>query len=75
MWVEMGKHPNIVQAYRVERIGDGREVYLVLEWVQQPEGKRTPSLRSWLRKGKPLPLEQAILFALHIARGMKYATK
>ncbi|MBX3060445.1 MAG: tetratricopeptide repeat protein [Anaerolineae bacterium] len=75
MWVEMGKHPNIVQAYRVERIGDGREVYLVLEWVQQPEGKRTPSLRSWLRKGKPLPLEQAILFALGIARGMKYATK
>ncbi|MBE7531148.1 MAG: tetratricopeptide repeat protein [Chloroflexi bacterium] len=75
MWVELGKHPNIVQAYRVERIGDGREVYLVLEWVQQPEGKRTPSLRSWLRKGKPLPLEQAILFALHIARGMKYATK
>ncbi len=75
MWVELGNHPNIVQAYRVERIGDGREVYLVLEWILQPEGKRTPSLRSWLRKGKPLPLEEAILFALHVARGMKYATK
>lgn len=75
MWVELGMHPHIVQAYRVERIGDGREVYLVLEWVLQPEGKRTPSLRSWLRRGKPLPLEQAILFALHVARGMRYATK
>jgi serine/threonine protein kinase/Tfp pilus assembly protein PilF len=75
MWVELGKHPNIVQAYRVERIGDGREVYLVLEWVLQPEGRRTPSLRSWLRKGKPVPLEQAILFTLHVARGMKYATR
>ncbi|PKO20917.1 MAG: serine/threonine protein kinase, partial [Chloroflexi bacterium HGW-Chloroflexi-1] len=29
-WVRLGKHPHIVQAYTVVRIGDGREVYLVL---------------------------------------------
>ncbi|MCA9923239.1 MAG: tetratricopeptide repeat protein [Anaerolineales bacterium] len=75
MWVEMGRHPNIVQAYRVERIGDGREVYLVLEWIVQPKGKKSPSLRSWLRHGNILPPEQALLFALHIARGMRYATQ
>ncbi|MFO7681322.1 MAG: tetratricopeptide repeat protein [Chloroflexota bacterium] len=74
MWVELGSHPNIVRAYRVERIGDGREVYLVLEWIVQPKGKGSPSLRSWLRPQRPLPLNQALLFALHIARGMKYAT-
>ena len=74
MWVEIGRHPNVVQAYRVERVGDGREVYLVLEWIVQPQGKNSPSLRSWL-KGQPLPLEQAVLFALHVARGMRFATQ
>lgn len=73
MWVELGRHPHIVQAYRVERIGNGREIYLVLEWIVQPEGKSSPSLRSWLRPGQPLPPEQAVSFALHVARGMKYA--
>ena len=75
MWVELGHHPNIVRAYRVERIGDGREVYLVLEWVVQPKGKATPALRSWLIPGRPLPLEQALVFALGVARGMRFATK
>ncbi len=75
MWVDIGRHPHIVRAYRVERLGDGLEVYLVLEWVVQPQGIDKPSLRAWLRPGRPLPLKQALLFALHIARGMKYATK
>jgi serine/threonine protein kinase len=74
MWVELGSHPNIVRAYRVERIGDGREVYLVLEWIVQPEGKDSPSLRSWMRRGRPLSVKQALLFTLHIVRGMKHAT-
>ncbi|MBK7920187.1 MAG: serine/threonine-protein kinase [Candidatus Promineifilaceae bacterium] len=75
MWVELGSHPNIVRAHRVERIGDGREVYLVLEWIVQPKGKDNPSLRAWLRPGRPLRLQQALAFALHITRGMKYATR
>ena len=75
MWVEIGRHPNIVQAYRVERVGDGREVYLVLEWIVQPQDKNSPSLRSWLKKGQPLPVAQSILFALHVARGMRFATQ
>jgi tetratricopeptide (TPR) repeat protein len=73
MWVELGAYPHIVRAHRVERIGDGREVYLVLEWVVEPKGKGGPSLRSWLYPGKPLPLDQSLLFALQVARGMKYA--
>ena len=40
-WVRLGKHPHIVHAYAVERIGDGREVYLVLELVAKEEGRRT----------------------------------
>jgi len=33
------------------------------------------SLRSWLIPGHPLPIEQALLFALQIARGMQHATE
>lgn len=75
MWVDIGRHPHIVRAYRVERIGDGLGVYLVLEWVVQPQGIDKPSLRSWLKPGRPLPMKQALVFALHIVRGMKYATR
>jgi tetratricopeptide (TPR) repeat protein len=74
IWVGLA-HPNIVRAYRVERIGDGREVYLVLAWVAAAEGKEDASLRAWLESEEPLTVEQALLFALHIARGMRYATK
>jgi len=73
IWVKL-THPNIVRAYGVERVGDGREVYLVLEWVAAEEGKEDASLRAWLEPDKPLSVEQALLFALHIARGMRYAT-
>ncbi len=73
IWVGL-THPNVVRAYGVERIGDGREIYLVLEWVAAAAGKDEASLRAWLEPDKPLPVEQALLFALHIARGMKYAT-
>ena len=73
-WVKLGRHPHIVRAYRVERIGDGREVYLVLELIAAAEGKRDASLRAWLTPGTPLAIEQALLFALHVARGMKHAT-
>ncbi|GJM40278.1 MAG: hypothetical protein DHS20C20_05600 [Ardenticatenaceae bacterium] len=75
MWVEIGRHPNVVQAFRVERVGDGREVYLVLEWIVQPQDKNSPSLRSWLKKGTPLPIKESILFAMHVARGMRFATQ
>ncbi len=75
MWVEIGKHANIVQAYRVERLGDGSEVYLVLEWIVQPKDKASTSLRSWLRPGRPLPPEVALVFCLDVARGMQFATR
>jgi serine/threonine protein kinase len=75
MWVQIGRHPHIVHAYRVERIGDGREIYLVLEWIVQPPDRDKPSLRSWMYPGRPLPVDTAVLFALHIARGMRYATQ
>jgi len=73
-WVGLGRHPHIVRAYRVERIGDGREVYLVLELVAKEPGREDASLRSWLLPGQPLGVEQALLFGLQIARGMAHAS-
>ena len=73
-WVKLGAHPHIVRAYGVERIGDGREVYLVLELVAKREGHKDASLRPRLIPGRPLPVEQALLFALQVTRGMAHAT-
>ncbi|NJN95414.1 MAG: tetratricopeptide repeat protein [Anaerolineales bacterium] len=73
-WVDLGRHPHIVRAHRVEYVSAKGEVYLVLDWVAQAENKQDASLRAWLKPSQSLPVEQALLFTLHIARGMKYAT-
>jgi len=72
--VQLGKHPHIVRCLQVFKAEIGPEVFFVLELVVAAEGKRDASLRSWLTPGKPLSVEQALLFALHIARGMRHAT-
>lgn len=72
-WVRLGRHLNIVQCYGVEYIDHEREVYLVLELVDKPQGLSNASLRSWLAPKAPLSIEQSIMFALQIARGMKHA--
>jgi len=46
--------------------------FLVLELVAKEPNLRDASLRSWLIPGN-LPLEQSLLFALQIARGMLHA--
>ena len=73
-WIALGNYSHIVNAYGVERVGDGIAIYLVMEWVAQAEGKDDASLRRWLLPGKPMPVDRALLFALHIVRGMRYAT-
>ncbi len=72
VWMDLGKHPHIVQAYQVVRVGDGREVYVVIELVPPVEGHSEPSLRSWLKAGGRLPLKQALELGLGMARGMKH---
>jgi serine/threonine protein kinase len=48
---------------------------LVLELIAKEQNMPDASLRSWLITGHPLPSEQALLFALQIARGMQHATE
>jgi tetratricopeptide (TPR) repeat protein len=73
-WMDLGSHAHIVRCYGVERIGDGTELFLVLEQVAKEHRREDASLRSWLRPGHPLPVDQALLFALQIARGMRHAS-
>jgi serine/threonine protein kinase len=72
-WVELGRHPHIVRCYKVEYIDP--TAFLVLELIAKEQNMPDASLRSWLIHGHPLPLEQALLFAVQIARGMQYATE
>jgi tetratricopeptide (TPR) repeat protein len=72
-WIELGSHPHIVRCYTVEYIDP--TAFLVLELIAKEQNMPDASLRSWLVPGQPLPLEQALLFALQIARGMQYATE
>lgn len=73
-WIELGSHPHIVRCYGAERLDNGSEVFLILEQVANKQGYDDASLRSWLQPGRPMPIDQALLFALQIARGMKHAT-
>ncbi|TVL99930.1 MAG: hypothetical protein CV087_16040 [Candidatus Brocadia sp. WS118] len=73
-WMELGYHPHIVRCHQVFKVDVGSEVFFVLDLVAAAEDKHDASLRAWLTPGRPLPVEQALLFALHIARGMKHAT-
>lgn len=73
VWVGLGFHPNIVQALGAERDGQDGAIYLVLELVPTPQGMSDPSLRSWLRRFRGLPVPRIMEMALGIARGMRYA--
>jgi tetratricopeptide (TPR) repeat protein len=70
-WVDLGRHPHIVRCYSVEYIDP--TAFLVLELIAKEQDREDASLRSWL--GQPMPVDQALLFALQIARGLRYAAE
>lgn len=70
-WIELGGHPHIVRCYDVKYIDP--TAFLVLELINKKRGMKDASLRSWM--GTPMPVEQALSFALQIARGMQYAAE
>src|SRR4051794_7852038 len=73
VWVELGRHPHVVRAHEVLHLGDGREVYLVLDWIEPEEGLPDASLRTWLRQGK-VSGREAVRLALQVTRGLHHAT-
>lgn len=73
-WVDLGAHPHIVRCYDFFQPDDTDEAYLVLQTVVSEKHRETASLLSWLAPGRPLPVLQALLFGLQVARGMRYVT-
>jgi serine/threonine-protein kinase len=71
-WMGLGAHPHIVRCHDVLEPKNSGEAYLVLQAAVSERERDTPSLLSWLIPGRPLPVLQALLFALQIARGMHY---
>lgn len=68
-WIALGKHPNIVQCFLMERF-EGVP-FLFLECVTDENGHDS-SLRSWLSHG-PLNLQLALDFIIDICNGLMYA--
>ena len=66
LWVQLGQHPNIVQAYAVEII-EGKP-YVVLELVQGGD------LVRWIGSRR-LDLVQALRFGVQFCQGMEHATR
>lgn len=71
LWVELGKHPNIVQAYYVKNIQD--IPFIFMEFVQSAKG-HGPDLTSWIDTDD-LDLNQSLHFAAQFCNGMVFATK
>lgn len=72
VWVRLGKHPNILQVHRIDRIDTALGYPLVfLEYVSGHE-QYGPTLSGWIQhKGLSLPL--LLDFAAQICTGLLYA--
>jgi serine/threonine protein kinase len=72
IWIELGFHPNIVQAFRVEHLAE-HFPWIVLELVPCQPGRANPSLRCRLTPGRGTSLEEALRCALGVAQAMRHA--
>ncbi|MFN8418670.1 MAG: tetratricopeptide repeat protein [Anaerolineae bacterium] len=76
MWMRLEKHPNIVQARKIQRFGSDRVAerpHIILEYVPHAEGL-SADLKSWIDSGA-LTVETALRIALDVARGMRVAVE
>jgi tetratricopeptide (TPR) repeat protein len=74
-WVRLGAHPHIVRCHQVLHRKGSDEIFLVLRAVVPEKERDSTSLLSWLVPGRPLPMLQAQLFALQIARAMNFVER
>lgn len=75
-WIFLGSHPNIVTAYRAERMGNPLQPFVVMEAITGKGGFFEASLVDILKKrrSKPVAVEFALKLALDVVRGMQFAT-
>ena len=73
IWIDLGFHPNIVQAYRTEYISDTHEVFIVMQLIPTPIGRTDASLRSEMKLHSPFSIERVLEIGLGFTLGMKHA--
>lgn len=73
IWIQIGFHPNIVHALKIEYFPETHETFIATEFIQTPQGLPDASLRSWILDGR-IDLERIFNFGIQIIHGMKYAT-
>jgi serine/threonine protein kinase len=71
LWVELGKHPNILHALYVKRIQD--QPFVIMEFIQGYQ-EYGPDLEGWINS-KKMPLEKILDFSLQFCDGMIYASE
>jgi serine/threonine protein kinase len=76
-WIYLGAHPNIVQAYRVEQMGNPPQPFIVMEHIKSAQQNGVVALSEYLRdlELNPFTPEQALQIALDICLGMRYSTE
>src|SRR5262249_18278599 len=75
-WIRLEKHPNVVQARKVEHFGTDRNAkrpHIILEYIAGPEGIGS-DLKSWIEHNR-LDLSLTLEIALQISMGMQHATR
>jgi tetratricopeptide (TPR) repeat protein len=72
-WKSLGAHPHIVRCLEILEPDNPAGACLALQAVVPEKEHETARLTEWLQPGQPLPVLQALLFALQIARGMRHA--
>ncbi len=74
-WIYLGAHPNIVQAFRVEQMGNPPRPYIVMERIKSAHENGAVALSEYLRHPElsPFTPKKALQTALEIARGMHHA--
>lgn len=72
IWVQLGVHPNIVEAYSVQYLPETHDVYILAEYVKALPGLPDASLRSLMLDGQ-VNQKAAINYGLHVIYGMLYS--
>jgi tetratricopeptide (TPR) repeat protein/tRNA A-37 threonylcarbamoyl transferase component Bud32 len=76
VWMDLEKHPNIVQARKVETFGQQgvrERPHIILEYISGPEGLGS-DLKSWIDQ-KRLTVQTALEFGIDICSGMIHAVQ
>lgn len=69
VWIELGRHPFLVQAYLVDDIS--RRLYIEMEYIA-PDKRGLNSLEGYLQQQPPV-YAQSLRWAIQVCHGMEYA--